>query len=195
MPRPSRRGCAPPGQARRRCAARARTAPGGRPARRVLMGRGTPPRRHPVKPSDVRARVLAEHLWLSEKITPLEAAAASGLAGSRSEVMALRERTRNLCESLWFHLATEDEILVPLLRELDAWGEVRVERVQGDHQAQREEIAELRREAEDADPPTLAQFVLAFSHALRADMAHEEEVSLSRELLRDDPVALDQLDG
>jgi iron-sulfur cluster repair protein YtfE (RIC family) len=139
--------------------------------------------------------VLAEHLWLSEKLTRVEASAALVLAGDRGEATRLRERTRNLCESLWFHLSTEDEILVPLLRDLDAWGEVRVERVQSDHQAQRAEVAELRRKAEEADPGSLAESALAFSHALRADMAHEEEVSLSRELLRDDPVVVDQLDG
>ena len=70
-----------------------------------------------------------------------------------------------------------------------------MERVQGDHQAQRGEIAELRRRAEEDDPTSLAEAVLAFARALRADMAHEEEMSLSRELLRDDPMSLDQLDG
>src|SRR4051812_26412913 len=138
---------------------------------------------------------MAEHIWLSEKLTRLEASAASVFGGAPEEISQLRERTRNLCESLWFHLATEDEILVPLLRDLDAWGEVRVERVESDHEAQRAEIEELRKKAEEATPASFAESVLAFSRALRADMAHEEEVSLSRELLRDDPVSLDQLDA
>jgi iron-sulfur cluster repair protein YtfE (RIC family) len=148
-----------------------------------------------VNPSDVRARVLAEHLWLSEKLTRLEKSALKVISGRAAETGRLRERCKNLCESLWFHLATEDEILVPLLRELDAWGEVRVERVQNDHQAQRTEIAELKKQADAADPVTLAEDVLTFAKALRADMAHEEQVSLSRELLRDDTVTVDQLDG
>ncbi|HYV49022.1 MAG TPA: hemerythrin domain-containing protein [Myxococcaceae bacterium] len=148
-----------------------------------------------MNPSDVRGRVLAEHLWLSEKLTLVEASAAAVLSGRSAESARLRDRCRNLCESLWFHLATEDEILVPLLRSLDAWGEVRVERVQNDHQTQRVEIGELRRQAEEADPTALAEDVLTFAKALRADMANEEQVSLSRELLRDDAVALDQLDG
>jgi len=148
-----------------------------------------------VHPSDVRGRVLAEHLWLSEKLTRLEASAVAVISGKIAESTRLRERCLNLCESLWFHLATEDEILVPLLRDLDAWGEVRVERVQNDHQTQRMEIGELRKKAEEADPVTLAEDVLSFARALRADMAHEEAVSLSREVLRDDTVALDQLDG
>src|SRR3954468_2292087 len=122
---------------------------------------------------------MAEHVWLSEKLTRLEASAASVFGGAPEEIAQLRERTRNLCESLWFHLATEDEILVPLLRDLDAWGEVRVERVQNDHQTQRMEIGELRKKAEAADPVALAEAVLTFAKALRADMAHEEEVSLS----------------
>jgi iron-sulfur cluster repair protein YtfE (RIC family) len=139
--------------------------------------------------------VLAEHLWLSEKIARIERSATAVLGGSNRHVAELRERARNLCESLQFHLATEDEILVPLLRELDAWGEVRAERVKSDHQAQRQEIAELRREAEDDDPISLAKSVLAFSGALRADMEHEEKLSLGQDLLRDDPVSIDQLDA
>jgi hypothetical protein len=148
-----------------------------------------------VNPSDVRARVLAEHLWLSEKLTRLEESAAAVISGRIGESGQLRERCRNLCESLWFHLATEDELLVPLLRDLDAWGEVRVERVQNDHQTQRAEIAELKRKVESIDPVTLAEAVLPFAKALRADMEHEEMVSLNRDLLRDDTVAMDQLDG
>jgi len=148
-----------------------------------------------VNPSDVRARVLAEHLWLSEKLTRLEGAAAGVLSGNWGDSAPLRERALNLCESLSFHLATEDEILVPLLRDLDAWGEVRVERVENDHQAQRAEIAELRRRAEEDAPVSLARAVLSFAHALRADMAHEEQMSLSRDLLRDDPISINQLDG
>lgn len=148
-----------------------------------------------MNPSDVRARVLAEHLWLSEKLTLLEESAAMVIAGEAVEARRLRERCKNLCESLWFHLATEDEILVPLLRDLDAWGEVRVERVQNDHQTQRAEIAELKKQAEAADPVVLAEDVLTFAKALRADMANEEQVSLSRELLRDDTVTVDQLDS
>ena len=148
-----------------------------------------------MNPSDVRARVLAEHLWLSEKLTRLEATAAAVLAGDRGDPARLRERALNLCESLSFHLATEDEILIPLLRDLDAWGEVRVERVESDHQAQRAEVAELRRRAEEDDPTSLANAVLSFTHALRADMANEEQMSLSCDLLRDDPISIDQLDG
>jgi hypothetical protein len=148
-----------------------------------------------VNPSDVRTRVLAEHIWLSEKLCRLEASAAAVKDGNLGEAGRLRERALDLCEALLLHLATEDEILVPLLRGLDAWGEVRVERVQGDHEAQRGEVAQLCFDAEHEAPPELAETVLAFTHALRADMEHEERVSLGRDLLRDDTVSVDQLDG
>jgi hypothetical protein len=148
-----------------------------------------------VNPSDVRARVLAEHLWLCEKLTQVEEAARSVLAGSQREARRLRAGVQDLCESLRIHLATEDELLVPLLHDLDAWGEIRAERVRSDHQAQRGELEALCREAEENDSATLAASVLAFGKALRADMALEETVSLGPDLLRDDTISADQLDA
>lgn len=148
-----------------------------------------------MNPSEIRARVLAEHDWLRTKLTMLETCALVVRDGHTSGAKALRERMEDFCRSLLLHLAMEDDVLVPVLSQLDAWGEVRVERMESDHKIQREEIAQLLREGAASEPVALAEAILTFARALRADMAHEEMESLNADLLRDDTVSLSQLDG
>jgi iron-sulfur cluster repair protein YtfE (RIC family) len=140
--------------------------------------------------------VLADHDWLRIKLSMLETCATAVKHGQTARAKPLRDRMEDFCRALLMHLATEDDILAPLLGGLDAWGEVRVERMEGDHQAQRAEIARLCRvAATTGDPAALAGSILTFARALRADMAHEERVELSEDLLRDDTVSVAQFDG
>jgi iron-sulfur cluster repair protein YtfE (RIC family) len=148
-----------------------------------------------VNPSEVRSRVLADHDWLRIKLSMLETCATAVKDGQASRAKPLRERLEDFCRALLMHLATEDDILVPMLGDLDAWGEVRVERMSSDHQAQRAEISRLCRAAATAAPVALAESILTFARALREDMAHEERVELSEDLLRDDTVSIAQADG
>lgn len=146
-------------------------------------------------PSEVRSRVLAEHVWLSQKISRLESSADRCLCGTPGELPRLQAMLGDLFGSLRRHLSTEEEILLPLLRQVDAWGDLRAEQVRRDHEAQRREMQDLERVAETAPPEELADAALELCATLREDMDTEERVTLSPRVLRDDVVAVDQLDA
>ena len=133
-----------------------------------------------MKPSEVRQNVLAEHARLCEKLTLLETVAWAVRGGDESEVGRLRLRARDLCQSVFVHLAAEDELLLPLLRGVDAGGQVLADQVQKDHSTQRGALLDLQHKADHAEAWNLAEAALVFAKSLRADMAQEERDSLGK---------------
>jgi hypothetical protein len=148
-------------------------------------------------PSDVRRVVLADHAKL-RKLMPgvYRAIAALGVEGSHGHD-AFATRVGELLTELRAHLDTEDRLLVPTLQHIDAWGPVRAERVATEHAAQRLRITELETALADRhiDPDTLAIDVSEFMEELHADMTEEEKHVLSADLLRDDSITDDTIDG
>lgn len=148
-----------------------------------------------MNPSEVRSRVLAEHAWVRQKVDHLEGAAERCIYGMPGELPRMQAALHDLAGVLEMHLSTEEEILLPCLREVDAWGDLRADRLHQEHQAQRREIRELERLAHTSSQEQVAKSVLEYCQALRHDMDGEERVTLSPTLLRDDVVAMDQLDA
>jgi len=150
-----------------------------------------------LRPSDVRARILGEHVEIRRLIDALEELAAEEAAtGVRvpGRFGALRGR---LLEYLLAHIDVENALLVPALRELDAWGQVRAEALLRHHEEQRAWLASLLA-ATTAPPPVgaeLVRWVSIIAETLRDDMAHEERDLLHANLLRDDLVVLDAFGG
>lgn len=94
------------------------------------------------------------------------------------------------------HLDLEDRLLVPALRDGDAWGEIRAQQVAAKHGELRQELQALPlHESCPLDPCALAARLIAVIEALRADMAREEHGVLTPELLRDDVLGIDVEDG
>jgi len=131
----------------------------------------------------VRKRILTEHERLRE-------AMARVIAAERHAKLALAANA--LLDLLAEHLAHEDDLLAPVLRTIDAWGEERERRLREEHAEQRAEIERLRvalarPEAEKALAAAIRQFV----DRLRGDMAIEERDVLSAELLHDDSITVE----
>ena len=82
---------------------------------------------------------------------------------------------------------------MPALREADAWGEVRADRVQAEHKEQTAEVRLLLEEFGDpfASSGELALRLEDFIAAVEVDMAAEEKATLGPDLLRDDVVGID----
>jgi len=149
-----------------------------------------------MRPSEVRKRVLADHEELRGRLDRLERLRLAAAAES-DDAHALRDEAESFLDRLAIHMGWEDLHLVPVLREADSWGEVRIERFAREHRAQRELLEYVLRELHDRGrpEPVVARRVLDLVALLRADMEDEESVFLDERILRDDPIALDLFAG
>jgi iron-sulfur cluster repair protein YtfE (RIC family) len=147
-----------------------------------------------LSPSDVRRRILAEHDFLRGLAADAAAEAGRVLHGG-GDPAALPARARLLARELALHLATEEEILVPILFRIDAWGPVRVAQMHAEHTRQLEELRRLAEETNGTSPARIAMDVRRFVGDLMHDMRREEHDMLHPDLLRDDIVSIDQSDG
>jgi hypothetical protein len=88
----------------------------------------------------------------------------------------------------------EERDFVPILQGLDAWGCVRVERLQEEHRQQRTVMLALIGECEGNAKPVLelSDDVRWLASSLRKDMDHEEA---SLAALSEDGSVVDQLTG
>lgn len=150
-----------------------------------------------MRPSEVRDRVLHDHRHLRERLERIERLAREALDGGPARPAPLREEAEAFLDRLAIHMAWEDLHLVPVLREADAWGDVRTARFADEHREQRELLEYVLRQLHDRGRPdgVVAANVLDFVALLRADMDDEESAFLDERVLRDDPITLDPMGG
>ena len=150
-----------------------------------------------MKPSEIRHRVLSDHVVLRGMLARIEDLALSVLDGVDVPATTLREEGERLLGRLEAHMGWEDRYLGPALEQADAWGDVRLARLAEDHREQREllgyELACLR----DPTRPVemVARNLLDLIHLIRSDMAEEEAGCLDPRVLRDDVVTTDFVSG
>ncbi len=104
-----------------------------------------------------------------------------------------REAAHALLVDVERHMRWEERHLEPALREADAWGNERADRLRSDHREQREAFGHVLANLRDRSrPPTLvALMLLDLIALLRDDMAEEEDLLLDPRVLRDDVVGID----
>lgn len=146
-------------------------------------------------PSQVRARVLAEHERLLGMLEPIEALSKRVLSGETQDPR-LRSWAKDLYAFLKAHLRLENDILVPALAETPGFGKARAAALEAEHREQ-EAVFErvLGRLARKASLENLATELLELSRSLRDDIAQEQQEFLSAELLRDDVMPSDTFGG
>ena len=148
-----------------------------------------------LSPSDVRARVLAEHGMLRERLVELQSLARA-VTIELTLVGALRTCLRKLIMEFSMHLESEDELLFPLIETIDAWGHERASRLREEHAVQRAFLVCIFERVNAPQPPIeLALDADALVLRIFRDMKEEESELLTDELLRDDVVAIDQFCG
>jgi iron-sulfur cluster repair protein YtfE (RIC family) len=140
-------------------------------------------------PSKVRDRILEDHRALRPVLDRLEALARGLLQGRESVSDELLEQARVLDERMLEHMELEERILVPALREADAWGPERVERFTLEHERQREIMVAIRTAAAERPRVEFALIAWGFVCMLRDDMTEEERMSLNQRILPDEPVS------
>lgn len=149
-----------------------------------------------MEPSAIRSRILSDHQRLRRDLERLEALVADVRIG-RTPSAALRVDTEALLAWLRAHMRWEEAYLLPALREADAWGEARAERLIRDHREQRELLGFVNERVTDGTHPAalLLRDVAHLIELLRDDMRQEELELLDERVLRDDVVAIDVLTG
>jgi iron-sulfur cluster repair protein YtfE (RIC family) len=141
-------------------------------------------------PSQVRQLILEDHVWLRAVLATVDDLAHRVADGDRELLGRLRERVADMSQRLMGHLDLEEEVLVPALRDADAWGDERADLLLREHAGQRERFGELLRSLREARAPlrAVALETRLLVRDVLFDMDHEEHALLSPRVLRDDPV-------
>lgn len=145
-----------------------------------------------MRPSEVRERVLADHRTLRRDLDRLEALARAGVGRVCVSSDTLRVESERLLARLQLHMHWEERHLLPALREADAWGAERAERLVADHREQRELLDFVLLRLRDATRPArvVVSDIQALIELLREDMREEEAELLDERVLRDDVVGI-----
>jgi hypothetical protein len=144
-----------------------------------------------MKPSQVRDYIGHQHIQLRILFVEVENACRDALDGRGDARPLLGKLVREVLD----HITVEDRVLLPALREIDAWGPARAAHVAAEHAKQREELAALRNLARLGPGDEAARVGLDMISALMIDMDGEERDLLGPDLLRDDLVVISQSDG
>lgn len=150
-----------------------------------------------MKPSQIRERILADHDALRKDLEELDSEACAVLEGDRPLLGVLRSDAERLLDQLQVHMRWEERYLLPALRNADAWGRERAQRMLADHREQRDTIALLVERLRDQKRPAamIARDVAGLVELLRLDMREEERDLLDERVLRDDVIGIDVATG
>ncbi|NNL67957.1 MAG: hypothetical protein HKP30_17040 [Myxococcales bacterium] len=150
-----------------------------------------------MRPSEVRRHVLSDHAHLRERLTRIVRYAGAVVRGGSAPAGVLRMEGEALLEFMEQHMSYEDQHLVPILREADAWGDVREERFAAEHREQRELLAYALAQLVEPSRPerVVAQMLLDLAELLEKDMHEEEAAFLDPRIVRDDPITIDLFAG
>ncbi|MAQ15310.1 MAG: hypothetical protein CMN30_11020 [Sandaracinus sp.] len=140
---------------------------------------------HPDSPLRVRERVLAQHDLLRLRLQGL-AEGVDALRAGRLEVDELRIRCWETLALLRAHTKDEEQWLLPVLREADGFGPVRVDALRDEHRTQAHELAEAMDALRDArEPESLARAIEGLVKRILDDMDEEERTYLDPNLLKE----------
>ncbi|HEY0839596.1 MAG TPA: hypothetical protein VGD74_05375 [Vulgatibacter sp.] len=147
-------------------------------------------------PSQVREHILAEHGRLLSLLENAEKAALQVREDPES-YPRLREVAAHLESELGDFYDSQEEMLEPVLRQTDAWGDVRAERLEDYLRGQRLAVDAACREVEAGElPPWRAADELEeLVHVVRTGLFRAEQSFLREDLLRDDLVNIRQSGG
>jgi hypothetical protein len=142
-----------------------------------------------------RHGILQQHQWIRVVLERGGAAANARLEGEASGE-SVTAAIAELQSAMTAHLAFEESVLLPLLRDDLPLGPERANRLLDEHVRQRRMLDALLAEAR-AQPElaTLAAKLAFLTDWLYADMIEEERSLLNPDVVRDDLVVIDQSCG
>jgi hypothetical protein len=140
--------------------------------------------------------ILWQHKRIRELLEHARVVAESALEGEPPSMDAVASAIGDIRATIEVHLAFEETVLLPLLRDDLPLGPERADRLLEEHVKQRDILADLHRQAR-AHPelPTLAAQLAFLTSFLMADMEEEERSLLIPDVVRDDQIVIDQSCG
>ncbi len=145
--------------------------------------------------TQIRKLILDEHAVLRDELQDIATLLQDVTAKRAQAAERLRHRMKTFSEAFLKHIAHEDSLLRPVLANIDAWGAVRVEKMDDEHREQRSTIAALTSLEMASDLEGYLARIRAFVLAISADMEAEEHECLSPDILRDDTIVIDYFTG
>ena len=136
----------------------------------------------PTTPSKLLAELVHQHQALRAMMDRCEQLA-DELDAGRAQASEVTREIAKLRVAFDAHNRFEEQLLRPVLRELDAFGDVRIDQMVDDH------VQEHRTIRGGLDGPTAE--LRASLYELRAHLAAEERYFLSSRILRDDLITLE----
>lgn len=149
-------------------------------------------------PLEIRRLMLTEHRRIRTRLAELLAATKKLLPSGPSEPSGLKRvlrLTRELARELKAQIALEASVLVPALRNADAWGDVRADKLIAQLRVRRKALRTLRKSLDGEDHTTLRTDIDAYVEARGRGMTRAERDSLSPGVLRDDVTGIDVSGG
>jgi acetoin utilization protein AcuB len=144
-------------------------------------------------PSQVSEIMRNEHQNLMQLLDRTDSQArqlqADPAAGDRP-VRALRDAARQLYAGLMSHIDLENELLVPVLKQTDAWGPMRADGLITCHAEQKRALEGALMELDDLTQPpaAIATHLETLVAGIRAALLDEQATLLGPDVLRDDPI-------
>lgn len=135
-----------------------------------------------IYPSEARKIILNEHADLSTQLDTIEASMA------QKKFPELKTQLDKFAEAFKVHASHEEEILLPILREIDAWGEQRAINKQNEHIEQQKLIEQLSGFVLTLPENQLGTKIQEFIALFRKDIEEENKMFLDPNLLKDDPI-------
>lgn len=146
-------------------------------------------------PVDVRKLMLGDHQNIRTKLDELSSSAKSLLSAGPSELARVLRLTHRLASELKSQIAFEAKVLLPALRNADAWGKVRGDNLITQLRERRKALRSLRIKAAKKDQATLGADIDQYIDERRRGMTHVEQESLNPGVLRDDIMGIDVSGG
>jgi hypothetical protein len=145
-----------------------------------------------MEPSRVRDYVLKDHVNLRARLDRIEAEARASEEWGRNGASAALAECEAFLDAFLIHMEWENVHLTRALREADAWGPEREERLRQEHREQRDILTQLIEELRGlvSEPALLAGKLTEFIAMVRQDMLEEESCVLDPNVLRDDVVGI-----
>ena len=140
--------------------------------------------------------ILAQHVQIRDLLERSQKVAECALTGDAVLSERVAPAIGDIRTTMEVHLAFEERLLIPLLRDDLPLGPERADRLLDEHHRQREMLAKIHTEA-TAMPlsPMLAVKLAALTDWLLDDMNEEERCLLIPEVVREDVVIIDQSGG
>jgi len=143
-----------------------------------------------------RRAILGQHERIRTLLRNAHSIADASLDGRAPAPDSVASAIGDIRTTMEVHLAFEEKVLLPILRDDLPVGPQRAERLVDEHTRQRSLLATLHREAcAHPELPVLAAKLSNLAEWLLADMAEEEQSLLRADVVRDDIVTVDQSDG